>query len=125
MCWPPAPPACGRCLLGRHILPACLPSLLAQATLGVGIAILEAAGLSFLGLGAQPPAPEWGAMIAQGRGAVFAAPHVMLFPGLALVVTVLGFNLVGDSLQDLLDARRRGYGFIVKSARRLAPSVLT
>ena len=98
------------CLLGRHILPACLPSLLAQATLGVGIAILEAAGLSFLGLGTQPPTPEWGAMIAQGRGAIFAAPHVMLFPGLALVITILGFNLLGDGLQDLLDARRRGYG---------------
>lgn len=94
-------------LLGRHILPACLPPLLAQATLGVGTAILEAAGLSFLGLGAQPPTPEWGAMIAQGRGAIFAAPHIMLFPGLALVVTILGFNLLGDGLQDLLDVRRQ------------------
>jgi peptide/nickel transport system permease protein len=97
-------------LLGRHILPACLLPLLAQATLGVGTAILEAAGLSFLGLGAQPPTPEWGAMIAQGRGAIFAAPHVMLFPGLAIVVTILGFNLLGDGLQDLLDRRRTDYG---------------
>ena len=90
-------------LLRRHILPACLIPLQAQATLGVGIAILEVAGLSFLGLGAQPPAPEWGAMLGQGRGAIFAAPHIVLFPGLALLLTVLGFNLVGDGLRDLLD----------------------
>jgi len=65
----------------------------------------EAAGLSFLGLGAQPPTPEWGAMIAQGRGAVLAAPHVVLFPGLALMLAVLGFNLLGDGLRDHTDPR--------------------
>ncbi len=97
-------------LLGRHILPASLAPLLAQATLGVGTAILEAAGLSFLGLGVQPPTPEWGAMIAQGRGAVFGAPHIVFFPGLALAVTILGFNLLGDGLQDLLAARRMNHG---------------
>jgi peptide/nickel transport system permease protein len=90
-------------LLWRHILPACLVPLLAQATLGVGTAILEAAGLSFLGLGAQPPTPEWGAMLGQGRGAIFAAPHIVLFPGLAIMLTVLGFNLLGDGAQSVLD----------------------
>jgi len=92
-------------LLWRHILPNCLTPVQAQATLGIGAAILEAAGLSFLGLGAQPPTPEWGAMIAQGRGAVFAAPHIVLFPGLAIMLTVLGFNLLGDGLRDHADPR--------------------
>jgi peptide/nickel transport system permease protein len=94
-------------ILGRHVLPGCLSPLVAQATLGVGTAILEMAGLSFLGLGVQPPAPEWGAMIAQGRGAVFTAPHVVVFPGLALMMTVLGFNLLGDGLRDARDPMRR------------------
>jgi peptide/nickel transport system permease protein len=94
-------------LLWRHILPGCLIPLQVQAMLGIGTAILEAAGLSFLGLGAQPPTPEWGAMLGQGRGAVFAAPHIVLFPGLAIMLTVLGFNLLGDGLRDLSDPRRR------------------
>jgi len=92
-------------LLWRHVLPDCLAPLLAQATLGIGTAILEAAGLSFLGLGAQSPTPEWGAMLGQGRGAVFAAPHIVLYPGLAIMLTVLGFNLLGDGLRDMLDPR--------------------
>jgi len=94
-------------LLWRHILPVCLIPLRVQAMLGVGTAILEAAGLSFLGLGAQPPTPEWGAMIAQGRGAVFAAPHIIVFPGLAIMLTVWGFNLLGDGLQDASHGRSR------------------
>jgi peptide/nickel transport system permease protein len=94
-------------LLWRHILPNCLIPLQVQVTLGVGTAILETAGLSFLGLGAQPPTPEWGAMIGQGRGAIFAAPHIVLFPGLAIMLTILGFNLLGDGLQDMSDTRSR------------------
>ena len=92
-------------LLWRHVLPDCLAPLLAQATLGIGTAILEAAGLSFLGLGAQSPTPEWGAMLGQGRGAVFAAPHIVFYPGLAIMQTVLGFNLLGDGLLDILNPR--------------------
>ncbi|MFN2227539.1 MAG: ABC transporter permease, partial [Anaerolineae bacterium] len=94
-------------LLWRHILPACAVPLLVQAMLGVGTAILEAAGLSFLGLGAQPPAPEWGAMLSQGRGAIFGAPHIVLYPGLALALTVLSFNLLGEALQGALDPHLR------------------
>ena len=95
-------------LFARHILPACATPLLVQATLGIGTAILEAAGLSFLGLGVQPPAPEWGAMLGQGRGAIFAAPHIVLYPGLAIAITVLGFNLLGEGVQEVLDVHRGG-----------------
>lgn len=94
-------------VLHRHILPATWPILLTQAMLGIGVVILEVAGLSFLGLGAEPPMPEWGAMIGQGRGAIFAAPHIVLFPGLAIMLTVLGFNLLGDGFRDALDPRYR------------------
>ena len=95
-------------LLLRHMLPACTVPLVVQAMLGVGMAILEAAGLSFLGLGVQPPAPEWGAMLGQGRGAVFAAPHIVFYPGLAIVITVLGFNLLGEGLRGVMNSRRGG-----------------
>jgi peptide/nickel transport system permease protein len=94
-------------ILFRHVLPNCLTPLIVQGTLGIGTAILDAAGLSFLGLGAQPPEPEWGAMLGQGRFAVFTAPHIVLFPGLAIMLTVLGFNLLGDGLRDALDPRLR------------------
>lgn len=94
-------------ILLRHIMPNCLTPLIVQGTLGIGTAILDAAGLSFLGLGAQPPTPEWGAMLGQGRYAVFTAPHIVLFPGIAIMLTVLGFNLLGDGLRDALDPRLR------------------
>jgi ABC-type dipeptide/oligopeptide/nickel transport system permease subunit len=92
-------------ILFQHILPNTLTPLVVQATLGIAGAILDAAALSFLGLGAQPPTPEWGSMIGQERNQVFTAPHLILFPGLALVLTVLGFNLLGDGLRDALDPR--------------------
>ncbi|MCO6449173.1 MAG: ABC transporter permease [Caldilineales bacterium] len=94
-------------LLSRHILPNAISPLLVLATLGIGTAILDAAALSFLGLGAQPPTPEWGAMLASERNQVFSAPHLVFFPGLAIAITVLGFNLLGDGLRDALDPRMK------------------
>lgn len=89
------------------IFPNCLAPIIVQASLGFGSAILDAAGLSFLGLGAQPPIPEWGAMIAMGRSLILRAWWVMTFPGLAILLGVLGFNLLGDGLRDALDPRLR------------------
>jgi ABC-type dipeptide/oligopeptide/nickel transport system permease subunit len=94
-------------ILSLHVLPNSVPPLIVAATLGVGTAILETAALSFLGLGAQPPTPEWGAMLAGERNQVFSAPHLVFFPGLAIMITVLGFNLLGDGLRDALDPRLR------------------
>ena len=94
-------------ILSQHILPNAIPPLIVLATLGIGTAILETAALSFLGLGAQPPEPEWGAMLAGERNQVFSAPHLVFFPGLAIMITVLGFNLLGDGLRDALDPRLR------------------
>ena len=96
-------------ILFRSVLPNCLTPLIVQATLGIATAILDAAGLSFLGLGARPPTPEWGAMLGSGRGSVFTAPHIVFFPGLAIMLTVLGFNLLGDGLRDALDPKLRIY----------------
>jgi peptide/nickel transport system permease protein len=87
----------------RRVIPNALTPLVVLATLGVAAAILEAAGLSFLGLGAQPPTAEWGSMLATERNQVFTAPHLVFFPGLAIMITVLGFNLMGDGLRDALD----------------------
>lgn len=90
-------------ILLRRVVPNAMTPLVVLATLGVATAILEAAGLSFLGLGAQPPLAEWGSMLASERNQVFTAPHLVFFPGLAIMITVLGFNLMGDGLRDALD----------------------
>jgi peptide/nickel transport system permease protein/dipeptide transport system permease protein len=89
------------------ILPNCMGPLIVQTTLSMASAILDAAALSFLGLGAQPPTPEWGGMIADSRGLILRAPWVMTFPGVAMLMAVLGFNLLGDGLRDALDPRLR------------------
>jgi peptide/nickel transport system permease protein len=90
-------------ILARHVIPATMPALIVQATLGMGGAILAEASLSFLGLGVQPPAPSWGTMLNYGRSHLLDAPHVTIFPGLAIAVLVLGFNFLGDGLRDTLD----------------------
>lgn len=89
-------------ILIRHVLPAALPALTVQATLGMGGAILSEAALSFLGLSVQPPTPSWGAMLNYGRAHVLDAPHLTVFPGLAIALVVLGLNLLGDRLRDKL-----------------------
>jgi len=96
-----------RRIMLRHILPHCLGPIVVMATLGMGHVILAAAAMSFLGLGAQPPTPEWGAMLNQARDFMRTAPHLMVFPGLAIMITVLSFNMVGDGLQDALDPRHQ------------------
>ncbi len=97
-------------LVFRHILPNSLPPILVLATLGFSTAILSAAALSFLGLGAQPPEPEWGLELALGRDLMRQAWWIMTFPGIAIAVTVLGFNLLGDGLREALDPRQRRVG---------------
>lgn len=94
-------------LMTVTVLPNCLAPLNVQAALGVSDAILEAAGLGFLGLGAQPPTPEWGAMLADTRDLMLSHPWVMAFPGLCILVTVMSINLMGDGLRDALDPRLR------------------
>ena len=89
------------------ILPNCMGPLIVQTTLSMASAILDAAALSFLGLGAQPPTPEWGAMIARSRSLILRASWVMTFPGIAILLAVLGFNLLGDGLRDAMDPRLR------------------
>lgn len=92
-------------ILFNRILPNALTPLIVQGTLGIATAILDAAALSFLGLGAQPPTPEWGSMLGAERNQVFTAPHLVFFPGFAIIFTVLSFNLLGDGLRDALDPR--------------------
>jgi peptide/nickel transport system permease protein len=94
-------------LIGQHILPNSLSPLIVQATLGIATAIIEAAGLGFLGLGAQPPTPEWGLMLTNGRAFLLNAPWAMIFPGGAILLTTLAFNLVGDGVRDALDPSLR------------------
>lgn len=95
-------------LLLRHVLPNTLSPIVVQSTLRIATAILTAAGLGFLGLGAQPPAAEWGLMLNQGRAYLRTAPHIVLVPSAAIMLTVLGFNLLGDGLNDALNPRLRG-----------------
>jgi ABC-type dipeptide/oligopeptide/nickel transport system permease subunit len=90
-------------ILVTRVVPNALTPLVVLGTLGIAGAILEAAALGFLGLGAQPPTPEWGRMLADETQRVFTAPHLMIFPGLAIMITVLGFNMLGDGLRDALD----------------------
>jgi ABC-type dipeptide/oligopeptide/nickel transport system permease subunit len=92
-------------ILFVRIMPNALTPLIVQGTLGIATAILDAAALSFLGLGAQPPTPEWGSMLGAERNQVFTAPHLVFFPGFAIMLTVLAFNLLGDGLRDALDPR--------------------
>lgn len=92
-------------LMFKVILPNCASPIIVQATMGFASAVLEAAGLSFLGLGAQPPTPEWGAMLSDSLQYITTAPWMILYPGLAIFLTVLGFNLIGDGLMDVLDPK--------------------
>ena len=98
----------GGALVLRHVVPNVLPTLIVYATLFMANAVLVEAALSFLGLGVQPPTPSWGLMVSSGRDVLLVAPHVATMPGLAIVVSVLGFNLLGDGLRDALDPRLRG-----------------
>ncbi len=92
-------------ILFNRILPNAVTPLIVQGTLGIATAILDAAALSFLGLGAEPPRPEWGLMMGEEKNSIFSAPHLVIFPGIAIMLTVLGFNLLGDGLRDALDPR--------------------
>jgi peptide/nickel transport system permease protein len=89
----------------RHILPTAIPAVVVQATLGMAGAIIAEAALSFLGLGVQPPTPSWGTMLDAGRAHLFDAPHLTIFPGLAIATLVLGFNFLGDGLRDHVDPK--------------------
>ncbi|WP_031525121.1 glutathione ABC transporter permease GsiD [Siccibacter colletis] len=100
--------ASDRTILFRHILPGTVSSIVVYFTMRIGTSIISAASLSFLGLGAQPPTPEWGAMLNEARADMVMAPHVALFPSLAIFLTVLAFNLLGDGLRDALDPKIKG-----------------
>jgi len=93
-------------ILGRHILPNTLAPIIVEATFGMAGAILAEAGLSFLGLGTQPPTPSWGAMLNEGSHFLLVAPHLTVYPGLAIMLVVLGFNFLGDGLRDWMDVRK-------------------
>lgn len=92
-------------IIFKHILPNSMAPIIVQATIGVAIAILTAAGLSFIGLGIQPPTPEWGSMLSGGRSYIRDFPHMTLYPGLAIMVTIFALNLLGDGLRDALDPK--------------------
>jgi len=90
-------------ILFKHILPNSMAPLIVNATMRMGSAILSTSALSYLGLGAQPPSPEWGAMISQGQSLMWDAPHMAILPGIAIMLTIFSFNVVGDGLRDALD----------------------
>ncbi|MDR5659841.1 ABC transporter permease [Serpentinicella sp. ANB-PHB4] len=92
-------------IISKHIIPNSMAPIIVQGTLGVAGAILSAAGLSFIGLGIEPPTPEWGAMLSNGRHIIRTAPHVATFPGVAIMITIFSLNLLGDGLRDALDPR--------------------
>ena len=94
-------------IMTRHIMPNALAPILVYATMSIGGAILTEAALSFLGMGIIPPTPAWGLMLAEGRGYIYNAPHLMIFPGLAILTTVLAFVLLGDGLRDALDVKMK------------------
>ncbi|GAB4569161.1 MAG: ABC transporter permease [Anaerolineae bacterium] len=94
-------------IIWKHVLVNAMAPVIVQATLSLGSTILVAAGLGFLGLGVQPPTPEWGSMLGEGRQYIFSASYIATFPGIAIFLAVLGFNLVGDGLRDALDPRLR------------------
>lgn len=94
-------------IIFKHILPNVMSPIIVRATLGISTAILETSSLGFLGLGVQPPLAEWGSMLGAGRGYFYNAPHIVLFPGIAITITVLAFNLFGDGLRDALDPKLR------------------
>jgi peptide/nickel transport system permease protein len=91
----------------RHVLPNSFTPILVMATLQAGTVVVETAGLSFLGMGAQPPSPDWGSVLAEGQGYFLTSWWIATFPGLAIFMVVLGFNLLGDALRDHFDPRRR------------------
>jgi peptide/nickel transport system permease protein len=97
-----------RRILGRHILPNALAPIIVQVSLALSWSLLTEAALSFLGLGTRPPEPSWGVMLSESRGIAEIAPWLLIYPGLAIMVGVLGFNLLGDGLRDALDPRLRG-----------------
>ena len=92
-------------IIFKHVIPNCLAPIIVQATLGVAYAIINAAGLSFIGLGLEPPTPEWGAMLSAGRAFIRDYPHITIFPGLAIVITIFALNVLGDGLRDALDPK--------------------
>jgi peptide/nickel transport system permease protein len=93
-------------IIFRHILPNCISPVIVVSSLDLAYAMLDIAALSFLGLGIQPPTPDWGTMLSDGRAVLLTSPHVAVFAGISIVIAVFGFNLLGDGLRDVLDPRQ-------------------